>query len=64
MLVSKPGPTISLKIINEIIIAIMIAIKCVLYVNQNINKMNVNVAMSEIAINAQLKNDRFIHIML
>jgi len=64
MLVLKPDPTISLKINNEIIIAIMIAIKCVLYVNQNINKMNVNVAMSEIAINAQLKNDRFIHIML
>jgi len=39
-----------IKIINKTIIATMIAIRYALYANQNINKMNVNVIMSEIAI--------------
>lgn len=53
-----------IEIINETMIATMIAIRCALYANQSIGKMNASVTMSEIAMNAQLENDRFAHMIL
>jgi len=53
-----------IEIINETMIATMIAMRCALYANQSISRMNASVAMSEIAMNAQPKNDRFAHMML
>jgi hypothetical protein len=40
-----------IEIINEVMIAIMIAIRCALYANQSFGRMNASVAMSEIAMN-------------
>jgi hypothetical protein len=53
-----------IEITNETMIATIIAIRCALYANQSIDRMNVNVTMSEIAINVQFENDCFVHMML